>query len=83
MTHAKRYHKKPQKARRRRLQKTRERLQREQARAERVLRALEQAVQDLGVPETVAAEVSWHLQTQQKLLGKIFGMMFPPDVWLP
>ncbi len=82
MTHARRYHKKQQKARQRRLQKARERLQREQARAERVLRALEQAVQELGVPEPVAAEGSWHLQAQQKLLGKILGMMFPPDVWL-
>jgi hypothetical protein len=27
--------------------------------------------------------VQWRLQAQQKLLGKLFGMMFPPHVWLP
>ena len=35
------------------------------------------------VPETVTEEVQWQLQAQQKLLGKIFGMMFPPGVWVP
>lgn len=70
-------------AKRRRLQQQRERLQREQAQAQRHLQALEHALQDLGLPETVVEEVEWRLQAQQKLLGKIFGMMFPPGVWLP
>jgi hypothetical protein len=83
MTHARRYHKRLQKARQRRLVKARERLQREQTRAQRHLQALEQAVQELGLPETVAEEVHWRLQAQQKLLGKIFGLMFPPCVRLP
>ena len=64
-------------AKQRRLQKYRERLQREQARAQRSLQALEQALVDLGLPETVAAEVQWRLKTVGKLLGKIFGLMFP------
>ncbi len=82
MTQPTRYHKRLQKARQHRLDKERERLQREQARAQRHLQALEQAVQELGLPETIAEEVQWRLQAQQKLLGKIFGMMFPPGVRL-
>src|SRR6266516_3126753 len=62
-----------QQAKRRRLQRERERLQRDQARAQRALRALEQAVQELGLPEAVAEDLQWRLQAQQKLLGKIFG----------
>ena len=75
--------KRAQQAKQQRLQKARQRLRREQARAQRHLQALEQAVQELGLPETVAAEVQWRLHAQQQLLGKIFGLMFPPGVWLP
>ena len=64
-------------AKQRRSQKYRERLQREQARAQRSLEALEHALLDLGLPETVAAEVQWRLKTVGKLLGKIFGLMCP------
>src|SRR2546427_11898898 len=70
--------KRQQHAQHRRLQKERERLQREQARAQRALRALEQALGDLDLPETVAEEGQWRLQAQQNLLGKIFGLMGPP-----
>jgi hypothetical protein len=66
------YHAKP-----RRLRKYRERLEHEQRRAQRFLQALEQALGEWGLPETLAAEVEWRLQAQVKLLGKIFGMMFP------
>jgi hypothetical protein len=82
MTQPNPYHSRQQKAKQRR-QKERERLQREQARAQRALQALEQAVQELGLSETGAGEVQWRLPAQQKLLGKIFGMMLPPAVWLP
>lgn len=64
-------------AKQRHLRKYRERLQHEQRRAQRYLQALEQALVDLGLPETLVAEVEWRLQAQVKLLGKIFGMMFP------
>jgi hypothetical protein len=64
-------------AKQRRLRKYRERLQHEQQRAQRFLHALEQAVLDLGLPETLVAEVEWRVQAQVKLLGKMFGMMFP------
>jgi hypothetical protein len=64
-------------AKQRRLRKYRERLEQEQRRAQRFLQALEQALLDLGLPETLAAEVEWCLKAQVQLLGKIFGMMFP------
>jgi len=64
-------------AKQRRSQKYRERLQREQACAQRSLEALEQALVDVGLPATVAAEVQWRLTRAGKLLGKIFGLMFP------
>ena len=64
-------------AKQRRSQKYRERLQREQACAQHSLEALEQALVDLGLPATVAAEVQWRLKRAGKLLGKIFGLMFP------
>jgi hypothetical protein len=64
-------------AKQRQLRKYRERLQQEQRRAQRYLQALEQALVDLGLPETLVAEIEWRLQAQVKLLGKIFGMMFP------
>jgi hypothetical protein len=64
-------------AKQRRLRKYRERLAHEQRRAQRFLHALEQGLFDLGLPETLAAEVEWRLLAQVKLLGKIFGVMFP------
>jgi hypothetical protein len=86
MTQARAYHKRAQRAKQqrhhqarlRRLQRERERLRQEQQRAQHALEAVEQAVQELGLSETVAEDIQWHLQAQQKLLGKIVGMMFPP-----
>jgi hypothetical protein len=85
MTHIKEYHTRWQQARQtrqqpakpRRLQKAREHLQREQARGQRHLHALEQALEELGLPDTIGEEVQWKLQAEAKLLGKIFGLMFP------
>lgn len=90
MTQSRAYHRRVQHAKQRRqhqaiqrrLQQQRARLQQEQARAQRALQALEQAVQELGLPKTVAEDVQWRLQAQQKLLGKIVGMMVPPGLWL-
>jgi hypothetical protein len=48
-----------------------------QQRAQRFLQALEQALVDLGLSETLVAEVEWRLQVSVPLLGQIFGMMFP------
>jgi hypothetical protein len=85
MTQPQAYHKRLQRARQkraqqakqRRLQRERERLQREQARAQRHLQALEQALVDLGLPETLAADLEWRLKALGQRLGKIFGIMFP------
>jgi hypothetical protein len=65
-------------AKHRRRQKYREQLQREHARAPRSLHALEQALVDVGVPETLATAVQWRLNAGGKLLGTICGLMFPP-----
>lgn len=51
----------------------------EQARAQGYLRGLEQALQDLGIPDTLAEVVARKLKAQ----GKRFGLMFPPSVWVP
>jgi len=91
MTQPRAYHTRAQRAKQQRapqakqrcLQRARERLQREQVRAQRALWTLEQALVDLDLPATIAEEVQWRLKTQQQLLGKIFGMMFPPCVWVP
>jgi hypothetical protein len=48
-------------AKQRRLRKYRERLQHEQQRAQRFLQALEQALRDVGLSETLVAEVAWRL----------------------
>jgi hypothetical protein len=39
---------------------------------------LEQALQDLGLPDNVVVEIEGRLRSQKKLLGKIVGMMCPP-----
>jgi hypothetical protein len=85
MTRDRAYHTRRQQARqtrqqqvkRHRLERGRAHLQREQTRAQRYLRALEQAMVDLGLPEVLAADLEWRLKTLGKLLGNIFGLMFP------
>jgi hypothetical protein len=39
---------------------------------------LEQALHDLGLPGNLVAEIEGRLRSQQKLLGKICGVMCPP-----
>jgi transcription initiation factor TFIIIB Brf1 subunit/transcription initiation factor TFIIB len=81
MIHTHRYHKRLQEARQkrahrakqRRVQREREQLQREQARAQRHLQALEQALEELGLPEAIVEELQWKLKAQAKLLGKSLG----------
>ena len=69
--------KRAQHAKQRRRQKAREHLQCEPARAQRHLHALEQALVDLGLPETVAVEVEWRLNALGTLVDNIFGRMCP------
>jgi hypothetical protein len=61
MTYPRRYHRRQQNARQRRLENARERLQREQARVQRDSQALEQAVLELGLPAGVAEDIQWRL----------------------
>src|SRR5436309_8923632 len=73
-----RYVKKHAKARQRRRLKAQERLERDRRQAQQAAEALEQALHDLGLPENVVAEIEGRLRSQQKLLGKIVGVMCPP-----
>ena len=80
MIHERAYQRRLQHARQQRQQHTKERHRqqaREQARAQRYLRALEQALVDVGLPEPLVTEVEWRLKALGKLLGNIFGLMFP------
>ena len=57
MSRVKRYAKKQTKARRRRRPKAPERLARDQRQAQRAAEALHQALQELGLPEDLVAEI--------------------------
>jgi hypothetical protein len=78
MSLATRYAKKHTKARQRRRQTAQERLARDHRQAQHAAVALQQALNDLGLPTDLVAEIEGRLRSQQKLLGKIVGMMFPP-----
>lgn len=77
MSSTKRYAKQQAKARQRRCLKAQERLERQQQQAQRYIEALHQALEDLEFPDTLVAEIECRLRAQQKLLGKLFGLMFP------
>jgi hypothetical protein len=78
MIRSKRDAKKHAKASKRRYLKAQERLERDRHQAQQAAEALEQALHDLGLPEDLVAEMEGRLRSQHKLLGKIFGVMFPP-----
>ena len=69
--------KKQAKIRQRHRLKARERLERDRRQAQHAAEALQQALDDLGLPEDLVTEIEGRLRSQQKLLGKIFGIMFP------
>jgi hypothetical protein len=73
-----RYAKKHAKARQRRRRTAQERLVRDRRQAQQAAKALQQALDDLGLPEDLVAEIEGRLRSQQQLLGKIVGMMCPP-----
>src|SRR5437879_8676753 len=73
----KRYANKQIKARKRRRLNAQERLRQQRAQAQHHIEALNQALKDLDFPDTLVAEIEGRLQAQQKLLGKIVGLMFP------
>ena len=73
----KRYAKKPAKANTRRRLKAQERIRQQRADAQRYIEAIHQALEDLGFPDSLVAEIEGRLQAQQQLLGKIVGILFP------
>jgi hypothetical protein len=77
MSPTQRYAKKQAKARQRRRLHARERLERDRRQAQHAATVLEQALHALGLPENLVAEIEGRLRSQQKLLAKICGVMFP------
>lgn len=77
MSPTKRYAKKQAKTRQRRRHTAHERLRHDQQQAQQAIKALEQALDALGLPDNLVKEIEGRLRRQQKLLGKIFGVMFP------
>jgi hypothetical protein len=78
MSPAPRHIKKHAKARKRRRLTAQERLERDRRQAQQAAKALQQALDDLGLPEDLVTEIEGRLRSQHKLLGKIFGVMCPP-----
>src|SRR5438552_11679401 len=77
MSPMKRYATKQTKARKRRRLNAQERLKQQRTQAQHSIEALHQALKDLDFPDTLVAEIEGRLRAQQKLLGKIVGLMFP------
>jgi hypothetical protein len=77
MSQAKRYTKQHTKASQRRQRLAQERLEQDRRQAQRAAEALHQALEELGLPDTMVAEIEGRLRSQQRLLGKIVGVMFP------
>src|SRR2546425_545276 len=71
MSPAKRYAKKQAKASQRRRRHAQERLDRDRRQAQQAAEALHQALEELGLPDTLGSEIEGRLESQQKLLGKI------------
>ncbi len=72
-----RHVKKHARARQRRRRNARERLERDRRQAQQAIKVLEQALHDLGIPDDLVTEIEGRLRSQQLLLGKICGVMFP------
>ena len=78
MAPSKRYAKQHARARKRRRLKAHERLARDRRQAQHAAEVLQQALDTLGLPEDLVAEIEGRLRSQQKLLSKIVGLRFPP-----
>ena len=72
------YQKRHAKARQRRRRTAQNASQRDRRQAQHAAEALQQALDDLRLPEDLVTEIEGRLRSQQKLLGKIVGVMFPP-----
>src|SRR4030095_4538331 len=69
--------KKQAKARQRRRRHAQERFERDRRQAQQAAEALHQALEEWGLPANFVSEIEGRLRSQQKLLGKIIGVMFP------
>src|SRR5262249_11317333 len=78
MSRPRQYHKRQAKAIQRRRHTAAEPRQSDRRQAQQAAEALHQALEDLGLPENLVAEIAGRLRSQQKLLSKIVGVMFPP-----
>ena len=78
MSRPRQYHKRQAKAIQRRRLTAAERLQRDRRQAQQAAVALQHALENLGLPGNLVAEVAGRLRSQHKLLGKIVGVMCPP-----
>src|SRR5437867_11497120 len=78
MSPAKRCAKNRAKARRRRYLKAQERLARDRRQAQQVAEALQQALNDLGLPADLVIEIEGRLRSQHKVLGQLVGVMCHP-----
>jgi len=78
MMRATAYQKRHAKASQRRRLKAHERLARDRRQAQHAAEALQQALDALELPKDLVTEIEGRLRSQQKLLGKIVGMMCPP-----
>src|SRR3712207_2671185 len=78
MSRPRQYHKRQAKAIQRRRHTAAERLQHDRRQAQHAAEALQQALEDLGLPKDLVTEIEGRLRSQQQLLGKIVGMMCPP-----
>jgi hypothetical protein len=78
MSPTKRYTKKQTKARLRRRLKAHEHLTRHRRQTQHTAEVLRQVLDALRLPEDLVAEIAGRLRSQQKLLDKIFGVVFPP-----
>jgi hypothetical protein len=78
MSRPRQYHKRQAKAIQRQRRTAAERLQRDRRQAQQAAVALQHALENLGLPGNLVAEVAGRLRSQHKLLGKIVRVMCPP-----
>ena len=78
MSPRQRHIKKQAKARQRHRRTAQERLACDRRQAQLAATVVEQALQDLGLPDNLVAEIEGRLRSQKKLLGKILGVTCPP-----
>jgi acetyl-CoA carboxylase alpha subunit len=78
LSRTRQYHKRQAKAIQRQRRTAAARFARDRRQAQHAAEALHHALKELGLPDTVVTEIEGRLHSQQKLLGKIVGVMFPP-----